>query len=189
MSLQSIEYGDSESAMGRRPLGAEIPSIDSTAPILNLMAQDMFTLFLKRIAMVLDSNISSILYPNLDASAGPATSLIDELAEALIAESLATNEEAIMTILPGLYQDSAFMYPLPFQLISAANSLKRQNRFDESEWILQRLNETGYGSAKGLAQQALCELHRCELRYMRWNPRYSQHRNFGQKPAECANES
>ncbi|KAF9768496.1 hypothetical protein IL306_014206 [Fusarium sp. DS 682] len=171
MSLQPIEYGDSESAMSRRMLQADISSIDSTASILNLMAQDIFTLFLKRISIVLDSNLANILYPNLDGPAGPATSLIDDLAEVLVAERLATHEEAIMTILPGLYQDSAFLYPLPFQLISAANSLKRQNKFDESERILQRLIETGYGSVKGLAQQTLCELYRSELRYMRRNPR------------------
>ncbi|KAH7212245.1 hypothetical protein DER44DRAFT_860970 [Fusarium oxysporum] len=106
------------------------------------MAQDIFTLFLKRIALVLDSSIASILYPNLDRSSGPTTSLINDLAETMIAERLATRDKAIMTILPGFYQDSVFQYPLNFQLISVANSLKQQNRFDESEEIIERLIKT-----------------------------------------------
>ncbi|EXL41006.1 hypothetical protein FOCG_16393 [Fusarium oxysporum f. sp. radicis-lycopersici 26381] len=123
--------------------------------IINLMAQDIFTLFLKRIALVLDSSIASILYPNLDRSSGLTNSLIDDLAEAMIAERLATRDEAIMNILPGFYQDSVFQYPLNFQLISVANSLKQQNRFDESEEIIERLIKTATGTVGGLAEQTL----------------------------------
>ncbi|EWZ47407.1 hypothetical protein FOWG_05575 [Fusarium oxysporum f. sp. lycopersici MN25] len=67
-----------------------------------------------------------------------------------------------MNILPGFYQDSVFQYPLNFQLISVANSLKQQNRFDESEEIIERLIKTATGTVGGLAEQTLCELCRCE---------------------------
>ncbi|KAH7178087.1 hypothetical protein DER46DRAFT_642875 [Fusarium sp. MPI-SDFR-AT-0072] len=146
MSLQPIESGDSQSAILRKSLEVDIPSIDSTVSLLNLMAQDIFTLFLKRIAMVLDSNLAKILYPNLDRSSGLTTSLIGDLAEAMIAERLATRDEAIMTVLPGFYQDSVFQYPLHFQLISVANCLKQQNRFDESEEIIERLIKIATGT-------------------------------------------
>lgn len=68
-----------------------------------------------------------------------------------------------MTILPGFYQDSVFQYLLSFQLISVANSLKQQNRFDESEEIIERLIKTATGTVGVLAEQTLCELCRCEL--------------------------
>ncbi|KNB00213.1 hypothetical protein FOXG_18671 [Fusarium oxysporum f. sp. lycopersici 4287] len=67
-----------------------------------------------------------------------------------------------MNILPGFYQDSVFQYPLNFQLISVANSLKQQNRFDESEEIIERLIKTATGTVGGLAEQTLCELCRFE---------------------------
>ncbi|KAK2483338.1 hypothetical protein H9L39_05130, partial [Fusarium oxysporum f. sp. albedinis] len=76
----------------------------------------------------------------------------------MIAERLATRDEAIMNILPGFYQDSVFQYPLNFQLISVANSLKQQNRFDESEEIIERLIKTATGTVGGLAEQTFCGL-------------------------------
>ncbi|KAM5516595.1 hypothetical protein FOXYSP1_03546 [Fusarium oxysporum f. sp. phaseoli] len=81
----------------------------------------------------------------------------------MIAERLATRDKAIMTILPGFYQDSVFQYLLNFQLISVANSLKQQNRFDESEEIIERLIKTATGTVGVLAEQTWCELCRCEL--------------------------
>ncbi|KAI8413223.1 hypothetical protein FOFC_06498 [Fusarium oxysporum] len=67
-----------------------------------------------------------------------------------------------MTILPGFYQDSVFQYLLNFQLISVANSLKQQNRFDESEEIIERLIKTATGTVGVLAEQTWCELCRFE---------------------------
>ncbi|KAH7226177.1 hypothetical protein BKA60DRAFT_658758 [Fusarium oxysporum] len=62
-----------------------------------------------------------------------------------------------MTILPGFYEDSVFQYPFNFQLISVANSLKQQNRFDESEEIIERLIKTATGTVEVLAEQTFPE--------------------------------
>ncbi|KAJ4013719.1 hypothetical protein NW752_005430 [Fusarium irregulare] len=163
---------------GTNPLAheAEIISVDSAASMLNLMAQEMFTLFLKRTALTFDDEaLLDTLYPDLDGPQGTRRSFVDDMSQMLVAEGLATYEEAIMSIIPAFYRDSAFQesgLPLELRLILKANSLKRQIRFDASEEVLDSLMEFegGYYN-RALAQQSYLELYRFQLLYMANTPR------------------
>ncbi|RBR24354.1 uncharacterized protein FIESC28_02844 [Fusarium coffeatum] len=155
---------------------AGIISVASAASMLNLMAQEVFTLFLKRIALTFDKEaLLDTLYPDLDGPRGTRRSFVEDISQVLVAEGLATYEEAIMSIVPAFYRDSAFRksgLPLELRLILKANSLKRQIRFDESEEALQSLMDFEVGGhSKDLAQQSFLELYRFQLRHMASNPR------------------
>ncbi|KAJ4129833.1 hypothetical protein NW768_006803 [Fusarium equiseti] len=163
---------------GGNPIAHEagMISIDSAASMLNLMAQEIFTLFLKRTALTFDDEaLLDALYPDLDGPQGTRRSFVGDMSQMLVAEGLATYEEAIMSIIPAFYRDSAFQesgLPLELRLILKANSLKRQIRFDESEEALHSLMEfEGGGFSRALAQQSYLELYRFQLRHMANKPR------------------
>jgi hypothetical protein len=164
MLLQPLKHMNSVSGK----IQADVLSVDSRSSVLNLMAQDIFSLFMKSLALTLESGLVDILYPDLAGKTGPQTSFIEGLIEILVLERLATRDEAVMSIVSGLYQDSAFQRsgpPLHLRLISKSNSLKRQTKFEESELLIQRLVASGSKSVRALAQQSLCELYRSELRW------------------------
>ncbi|KAI1073078.1 hypothetical protein LB507_009073 [Fusarium sp. FIESC RH6] len=155
---------------------AGIISVDSAASMLHLMAQEVLTLFLKRAALTFnDKALLGTLYPDLDGPQGTRRSLVEDISQMLVAEGLATHEEAIMSIVPAFYRDSAFQdsgLPLELRLILKANSLKRQTRFDESEEALHNLMDfEGGGHSRALAQQSYLELYRFQLRHMANQPR------------------
>lgn len=84
-------------------------------------------LFLTRVGTY-DDKLFNILYPDLEGSERPWNPLVDDLAQVLLGEGLATSEEAIMTIGPFFYRKSAFLesgMPLELRLISKANLLRR----------------------------------------------------------------
>ncbi|RFN48583.1 ankyrin repeat domain-containing protein 28 [Fusarium flagelliforme] len=150
---------------------AGIISVDSVAPMLQLMAQEILTLFLKRTAFTFeDERLLDTLYPDLDGPQGTRRSFVEDMSQMLVAEGLATHEEAIMSIVPAFYRHSAFQefgLPLELRLISKANSFKRQTRFDESEEVLHNLmHNEGSGFSRALAQQSFLELCRFQLRHM-----------------------
>ncbi|RGP73581.1 ankyrin repeat domain-containing 28 [Fusarium longipes] len=154
--------------------GSKTIVIDSPASILNLMAQDILTLFLKRISLTLDNyKLLNILHPYLEGSKSLQVPLVDDLAKVLVSEGLATHEEAIMSIVPGFYRESTFReFGIPFELrfVSAANSLRRRDRFDEAERILQNLIGSGGHDIWLLVQKSVLETYRCQLRHMLNNP-------------------
>lgn len=155
---------------------AGIISVDSAASMLHLMAQEVLTLFLKRAALTFnDEALLDTLYPDLDGPQGARRSFVEDMSQILVAEGLATHEEAIMSIVPAFYRDSAFQesgLPLELRLILKANSLKRQIRFDESEEVLHNLMDfEGGGHSRALAQQSYLELCRFQLRHMSNKPR------------------
>ena len=87
---------------------AGIISVYSAAPMLQLMAQEILTLFLKRRAFTFeDERLLDTLCPDLDGPQGMRRSFVEDMSQMLVAEGLATYEEAIMSIIPALYRDSA----------------------------------------------------------------------------------
>ncbi|KAH7140304.1 hypothetical protein B0J13DRAFT_676672 [Dactylonectria estremocensis] len=170
MSLRPAESSLSENNVKGLPV---ILSIDAKSSILCLMAQDSFTIFLERISLLMESGLDEVLSPEIKVSRARRASLIDDLAGILVSERLATTDEALMTIVPGLYRGREVIEPgnhLPLRLISHADSLKRQNKFGESKRAILGSLQTGTPRVRVLALKILCEIHRSECRWMAHQP-------------------
>ncbi|KAF7554857.1 hypothetical protein G7Z17_g2616 [Cylindrodendrum hubeiense] len=160
MSLRPAESNPSENKVKGSPV---ILSIDAKSSILSLMAQDIFTIFLERISLLMESGLHEVLSPEIKVSNARRASLIDDLAGILVSERLATTDEALMTIVPGLYRGLEVIEPgnqLPLRLISHADSLKRQNKFEESKRAILGSLQTGTPRIRVLALKIFLRKHR-----------------------------
>ncbi|KAH6887638.1 hypothetical protein B0T10DRAFT_549622 [Thelonectria olida] len=145
-----------------------IVSVDATSSLLQLMAQDIFTIFIERVALLLHEQLVETAAEKRKLTAEQQVVLVEESVELLTSGGLATRSEAIMSIIPGLFSDGVFSGAGDIQrpLISRATFLKRQGKFREGEQILEEFANTESPDIQTRTLKSLCEIYRSEFRLM-----------------------
>ncbi|KAF4472849.1 hypothetical protein FALBO_236, partial [Fusarium albosuccineum] len=142
---------------------AVILSTEATSSMLHLMAQDIFTVFIQSVGLILQDNLFDIIIRKEKAASHRNVSLVEDLAETLVSEGLATRNEAIMSIIPGL---SASQELTHVALIAQANFLKRRKEFSVSERLIEHVLKTSSPGLKPRALKCLSGVYRSEFREM-----------------------
>ncbi|RSL92086.1 hypothetical protein CDV31_015305 [Fusarium ambrosium] len=143
-------------------------SFNSTGSLLQMMAQDLFTTFVETIGTLRLRHLENVTASDFSGSDTKEISAIEGLVQSLVSEGLATRNEAIMSVVPALCPrlGSADSIQTQCLLFKQAMSLKRQEKFGESQKVVETLAKLGSTRAKARAETFLLEAYRSELRWM-----------------------
>ncbi|UKZ78177.1 hypothetical protein TrVFT333_005912 [Trichoderma virens FT-333] len=141
-------------------LGFRTITHNADSPLLYLMAQDIFTLFLREASALLSYRYAQ--YPEGNQATYLSqgffqNSHVESLVSIMTSTKLATREEALMSVVPAL-SETHFLpshHSLFFTLLSRAHSLRVQNQFRESEGVLVQLDSLKVSGLEMMIQRAI----------------------------------
>ncbi|KAK5988185.1 hypothetical protein PT974_12325 [Cladobotryum mycophilum] len=154
----------------------EMISMKASSSMLQLIAQDIFTIFMDRMSLLMEQVLPQpdmrffdlVETTNLISSDVRArvNRHIESLVGILVSAGIATREEALMTIIPCLFDRGKLsgVYDLINGLIFQANRLKRKQKFREGERIIQGLLDLHLPVLNPRLVFSLCELYRSDFR-------------------------
>ncbi|KAJ3529488.1 hypothetical protein NM208_g8758 [Fusarium decemcellulare] len=186
-----------------RYLGSKLPPMpgckasniqfaESASPILHLMAQDIFTIFVERVSLLLQDDLVDIVLPrHREGTTGRHQScLVDGLVGALVSEGLATKHEAILSVIPALSAIPQLSQDAYIQrnLIRQANLHKRKHEFSESQRVM-RYGMMTFSRDLGLRGfKYLSDIYRSELRWMLHHGTIFSRQDCEDRRSEMVNE-
>ncbi|EEU37865.1 uncharacterized protein NECHADRAFT_88135 [Fusarium vanettenii 77-13-4] len=146
----------------------EILSVDATSSLLQMMAQDLFTTFVETIGMLRLGRLENVAFSNIRGRDNNGTAFAEGMVQLLVSESLATHQEAIMSVITGLYPRSGNSNSIQTQhlIFSRAISLRRQEQFDESQQAVKPLARVGSLRFKTRPLTLLYGAYRSEMCWM-----------------------
>jgi ankyrin repeat protein len=168
-------------------------SVQTTASFLEMMAQDIFTTFIFEAASIMDnvsdvsvrqpssSSVDSLLPNRSTASSELANVHIDALARILCESGLASEEAALMSIVPGFLYHAKLptLDGLIARLLADAKRLRSEGQFEQGEANLKSLLRICSPDHHEKVVRALGELYRGALK----SPS-KVHRTFGLRSME-----
>ncbi|KAL2117163.1 hypothetical protein VTJ04DRAFT_9331 [Mycothermus thermophilus] len=135
-----------------------------------MMAQDLFTAFMFEAASII-SPLTGVTIRQRQSSSVDTPSLvsnvhIDALAGMLHNSGLATEEDALMSVIPAFYHQSKLpsLDNVVPRMIDEISKLKRSGQYEEGEMILKRMLRSGKQCHHAQVARALGELYRSALR-------------------------
>jgi hypothetical protein len=163
-SLRSLIRPDSEQAL--------LFWISTESSLLQLLAQDIFTIFMTRIADLLEPLRGVEPRSATSGSAEPTSSdqpyhgitnpHIRRIADIFAASGIGSAEDALASIVPPLLQRSKLprLDESTKSLLSIAKSLRRSGRYKQGASLLRSLIRHGLPELREEALKSLCELYR-----------------------------
>jgi ankyrin repeat protein len=184
------EFAEESHAKGLR---VSLLSVQTTASFLEMMAQDIFTTFIFEVASIMDNvsdvsvrqpSISSVdsLLPNRSTASSELSNVhIDALARLLCESGLASEEAALMSIVPGFLYHAKLptLDGLIARLLADAKRLRSEGQFEQGEAVLKRLLRICSPDHHEKVVRALGEHYRWALK-----SRSKVHRTFGLRSME-----
>ncbi|RSL51148.1 hypothetical protein CEP54_011587 [Fusarium duplospermum] len=161
-------------------------SLSTAGSLLQMMAQDLFTTFVETLGTHRLRRLENATALNLSVSDTEETTAIEGMVQSLVSEGLATRNEAIMSVLPALCSRLGSPGGIQAQclLFTQAMSLKRREKFDESQRVAKTLAKLGSTKAEARAEAFLFGTYRSELRWMMQRRRSFNNRDCLKKRME-----
>ncbi|OCL04038.1 hypothetical protein AOQ84DRAFT_226488 [Glonium stellatum] len=141
-----------------------------------MIAQDVFAIFISRVADTIEplndieprirqaqtTTADTLGNPTSQPYLGLTSPQIENIVNKFIAAGLGSREDALMSIIPPLLQRSKLppLDEVTENLLSTAKTLKRDNRFQQCEDLLQGLLYRGPQQFQGKVVRALGDLYR-----------------------------
>ncbi|KAF4450960.1 hypothetical protein F53441_6021 [Fusarium austroafricanum] len=161
------------------PTHSTILTTQAESSILHLMAQDIFTTFIEKVALPFYDNLVDIVIPKrvvtreneidqADIKESQSGISIQTLIHILTSEELATQSEAIMAVVPGFSSTGKLFLDNYVQnsLFSEADFLRQKQDFIASRQVIRQVLEISSEDFRPRVLHFLCNLHRSELRFM-----------------------
>jgi ankyrin repeat protein len=174
-SLDFLGLKEDESGMGP---GNGVLAIQSRSSPLQMIAQDIFTIFISRIADIMEPlkdavprqsqfDTTNLLdKPQERPYLGLMNAHVESITDKVVAAGIATRQDALMSIIPPLLQRSKLpqLDSVMEDLLSYAKSLRRDRRYQVGEGLLKGLLHLGPSQYQGRVMRALGELYRAAIR-------------------------
>jgi ankyrin repeat protein len=174
-SLDFLNLKEDESGMGPE---SGVLAIQSRSSPLQIIAQDIYTIFISRIADIIEPLADAVPRQSqfdtrdpIDKSQerpylGLMNTHVESLTDKVVTAGLSTRQDALMSIIPPLLQRSKLpqLDSVMEDLLSYAKSLRRDRRFQVAEGLLKGLFHLGPSQFQGRVMRALGELYRAAIR-------------------------
>jgi ankyrin repeat protein len=174
-SLDFLNLKEDESGMGPE---SGVLAIQSRSSPLQIIAQDIYTIFISRIADIMEPLADAVPRQSqfdtrdpIDKSQerpylGLMNTHVESLTDKVLTAGLSTRQDALMSIIPPLLQRSKLpqLDSVMEDLLSYAKSLRRDRRFQVAEGLLKGLFHLGPSQFQGRVMRALGELYRAAIR-------------------------
>jgi ankyrin repeat protein len=170
-----LNLKEDESGMGPE---SGVLAIQSRSSPLQIIAQDIYTIFISRIADIMEPLADAVPRQSqfdtrdpIDKSQerpylGLMNTHVESLTDKVVTAGLSTRQDALMSIIPPLLQRSKLpqLDSVMEDLLSYARSLRRDRRFQVAEGLLKGLFHLGPSQFQGRVMRALGELYRAAIR-------------------------
>lgn len=173
--------GLKDSRADRSAAGSEnrvLLSVETRSSPLQMVAQEIFAIFISRIADILEPLKEATPREARIPSTNPlgvspdrpylglVNTHVESIADRLVAAGIGSREDALMSIIPSLLQSSKLPHigGLMEDLLSRAKSLRRSGKFDVGEDLLKGLLHLGPLQLQERAVRSLGELYRAAVR-------------------------
>jgi ankyrin repeat protein len=174
-SLDFLNLKEDESGMSPE---SGVLAIQSRSSPLQIIAQDIYTIFISRIADIMEPLVDAVPRQSqfdtrdpIDKSQerpylGLMNTHVESLTDKVVTAGLSTRQDALMSIIPPLLQRSKLpqLDSVMEDLLSYAKSLRRDRRFQVAEGLLKGLFHLGPSQFQGRVMRALGELYRAAIR-------------------------
>ena len=188
--LDILDWQDDETDEGS---GDGVLALQSRSSPLQMIAQDIFTIFIARIADIIERLKDAVPRQSPFAATNPPgnsqerpylglmNTHVESITDMIVAAGIATRQDALMSIIPPLLQRSKLpqLDSVIEDLLSYARSLRRECRFQVGEDLLKGLFYLGPSQYQERVTRALGELYRAGIRSQN-----QQEQNFGTRGFE-----
>ncbi|KAF2798845.1 hypothetical protein K505DRAFT_371400, partial [Melanomma pulvis-pyrius CBS 109.77] len=167
-----------EDESGMEPENDGVLAIQTRSSPLQMIAQDIYTIFISRIADIMKpladavprqsqfDTGNSVDKPQERPYLGLMNTHVESITDKVVAAGIATRQDALMSIIPPLLQRSKLpqLDSVMEDLLSYAKSLRRNRRFQVGEGLLKGLFHLGPPRFQERVVRALGELYRAAIK-------------------------
>jgi ankyrin repeat protein len=189
-SLDILDLKEDVSPTGT---GDGVLALQSRSSPLQMIAQDIFTIFIGRIADIIEPLKDAVPRQSQFATMNPLgnsqerpylglmNTHIESIADKVVAAGIGARQDALMSIIPPLLQRAKLpqLDSVMEDLLSYAKSLRRDSKFQVGESLLKGLFHLGPSQFQERVTRALGEIYRAGIR----SPN-QQERDFGARGLE-----